>query len=82
MRLVIDLDLDRLPNDRGREAVRILRYWAGWLPQMDLTRPTEQALMGSDYQAVGTLRLVVVASMGRTESALDRAPWRRVYSLP
>ena len=58
MRLVIDLDLDRLPNDRAKEAVRILRYWAGWLPQMDLTRPTEQALMDSDYKAVGTLRLI------------------------
>ena len=58
MRLVIDLDLDKLPNDRAKEAVRILRYWTGWLPQMDLTRPTEQALMDSGYQAVGTLRLL------------------------
>jgi hypothetical protein len=58
MRLVIDLDLDLLPNDTGKEARRILGFWAGWLPQMDLTRPTEQALMDSDYQAVGTLRLV------------------------
>ena len=38
--------------------MRILRYWAGWLPQMDLARPTEQALMDPDYRAVGTLRLV------------------------
>jgi hypothetical protein len=58
MRLVIDLDLDLLPNDTGKEARRILGFWAGWLPQMDLSRPTEQALMDSDYQAVGTLRLV------------------------
>jgi hypothetical protein len=49
MRLVIDPDLDRLPNARAKEAVRILRYWAGWLPQMDLARPTEQALMDPDY---------------------------------
>jgi hypothetical protein len=58
MRLVIDLDLDLLPNDTGKEARRILGFWAGWLPQMDLRRPTEQALMDSDYQAVGTLRLL------------------------
>jgi hypothetical protein len=58
MRLVIDPDLDRLPNARAKEAVRILRCWAGWLPQMDLARPTEQALMDPDYRAVGTLRLV------------------------
>ena len=58
MRLVIDLNLDKLPNDQAKEAVRILRYWTGWLPQMDLTQPTEQALMDSDYRAVGTLRLL------------------------
>jgi hypothetical protein len=58
MRLVIDLNLDKLPNDQAKEAVRILRYWTGWLPQMDLTYPTEQALMDSDYRAVGTLRLL------------------------
>jgi hypothetical protein len=58
MRLVIDLNLDKLPNDQAKEAIRILRYWAGWLPQMDLTQPSEQALMDSDYQAVGTLRLL------------------------
>jgi hypothetical protein len=58
VRLVIDLDLDLLPNDTGKEARRILGFWAGWLPQMDLSRPTEQALMDSDYQAVGTLCLV------------------------
>jgi hypothetical protein len=58
VRLVIDLDLDLLPNDTGKEAHRILGFWAGWLPQMDLTQPTEQALMDSDYRAVGTLRLL------------------------
>ena len=59
MRLVIELDLDLLPNDTaGKEVRRILGFWAGWLPQMDLTRPTEQALMDSDYRAVGTLRLI------------------------
>jgi hypothetical protein len=58
MRLVIDLDIDRLPNDQGRQAARILRFWAGALPQMDLTRPAEHALMDSNYQPVGSLRLL------------------------
>jgi hypothetical protein len=58
MRLVIELDLDRLPKDRAREAGRILRYWAGALRQMDLAMPAEQALMDSNYQGVGTLRLI------------------------
>jgi hypothetical protein len=58
MRLFIDLDLHRLPNDRAREASRILRYWAGAMLQMDLTQPTEHPLMDSNYQAVGRLRLL------------------------
>ena len=57
-RLVIDLDLQRLPNDRAKEVRRILGFWTGWLPKMDLTRPTEQELHDSDHQAVGMLRLI------------------------
>ncbi|MGH3448090.1 MAG: hypothetical protein ACRDQA_02135 [Nocardioidaceae bacterium] len=58
MRLLIDLDLDQLPNDQGAEASRILRYWAGALPQMELTQAAEHALMNSNYQPVGNLRLL------------------------
>lgn len=55
MRLVIDVDLEQLPNDQSAEASRILRYWAGALPQMDLTQQTEHELMDSNYQPVGSL---------------------------
>ena len=58
MRLVIDLDLDRLPNDPNKELRRILGFWMAWLPKMDLTQPTEQELHDSNYQAVGMLRLL------------------------
>jgi hypothetical protein len=58
LRLIIDLDLERLPDDQAREAGRILRYWAGALRQMDLNQPTEHPLMDSNYQAVGSLRLL------------------------
>jgi hypothetical protein len=58
LRLVIDLDLELLPNDRAKEVRRILGFWTGWLPKMDLTRPTEQELHDSDHRAVGTLRLL------------------------
>ena len=58
MRLLIDLDLDALQNDQRAEASRVLRYWAGALPQMDLTKETEQPLMDSNYRTVGSLRLV------------------------
>lgn len=58
MRLVIDLDLERLPNDPAQEVRRIFGFWTAWLPKMDLTQPTEQELHDSNYQAVGTLRLL------------------------
>lgn len=58
MRLLIDLDLDKLPNDQRTGAARILRYWAGALPQMDVTQPVEHPLMDSDYEIVGTLQLL------------------------
>lgn len=58
MRLLLDLDLDKLPNDQRSEAARILRYWAGALPQMDVTQTAEHPLMDSDYQNVGTLQLL------------------------
>jgi hypothetical protein len=58
MRLVIDLDLDLLPNDPANEVRRILGFWTAWLPKMDLTRPTEQGLHDSNYQVVGMLRLI------------------------
>jgi len=58
MRLVIDLDLDRLPNDPAKEVRRILGFWAAWLPQMDLTRLAKHKLTDSNHQAVGTLRLL------------------------
>lgn len=57
MRLLVDLDLDLLLDDKGAEAGRILRYWAGALPQMDLTQAAEHALMDSNYQPVGSMQL-------------------------
>jgi hypothetical protein len=40
MRLVIDLDLDLLPNDSAREVRRILGFWTARLSKMDLIRPS------------------------------------------
>jgi hypothetical protein len=58
MRLVVDLDLGLLPEDRGKEVRRILGFWAAWLPKMDLTQPAEHELQDSNYRAVGMLRLI------------------------
>ena len=68
MRLVIDLELDLLPNDRAKEVRRILGFWTAWLPKMDLTQPTEQELHDSNYQVVGKLRLIDANEMGWPEA--------------
>jgi hypothetical protein len=65
MRLVIDLDLGLLPNDPGAELRRTLGFWTAWLPKMGLTHPVEHELRASDYQVVGTLRLVDANEMGQ-----------------
>ena len=68
MRLVIDLDLGLLPNDPGAELRRTLGFWTAWLPKMDLTHPVEHELRDSNYQVVGTLRLVDANEMGQPEA--------------
>ena len=66
MRLVIDIDMDAFPDrpdnldhpgHTAKEMARILRYWAGALPQMELVVGTEQVLMDSSYTPVGHLRV-------------------------
>ena len=68
MWLVIDLDLDLLPNDPAEEVRRILGFWTAWLPKMDLTQPTEQELHDSNYQVVGMLRLIEANATGKPEA--------------
>lgn len=57
MRLVIDIDLARVPDDPAGEAGRMLRYWAGALSQLDLGAVAEYPLMDSNYRQAGTIRL-------------------------
>jgi hypothetical protein len=57
MRLVIDIDMDAVASEVDKEIARILRYWAGALPQMELTPGTDQVLMDSTYATVGHLRI-------------------------
>ena len=57
MRLVIDIDIDAVSGQAQREVARILRYWAGAVPQMELMPGTEQVLMDSTYTPVGHLRI-------------------------
>jgi hypothetical protein len=68
-RLVIDLDLDLLPNEPAKEVRRILGFWTAWLPKMDLTQPTEQELHDSNYRVVGTLRLLDASATDTPEAS-------------
>ena len=65
MRLTLDVDLSALGDQAPEEAARILRYWAGALPSLDLGGTggeTVHPLMDSAYQQVGELRIVEVTS--------------------
>ena len=57
MRVTIDIDLEALPDPKGAELGRILRYWGGAAKDLDLTGPQEYPLMDSAYQQVGTMRV-------------------------
>ncbi|MGH3384261.1 MAG: hypothetical protein ACRDO1_06765 [Nocardioidaceae bacterium] len=57
MRFVIEIDMDAVKDKPQEEIARILRYWAGALPQLELAVGTEQALMDSTYSQVGHLRV-------------------------
>jgi hypothetical protein len=55
--LTITIDIDRLPDPKGGELGRILRFWGGAAKQLDLSAPLEQALLDSSYHPVGVLRM-------------------------
>jgi hypothetical protein len=55
--LVIDIDMDALTDSAEKEIARILRYWAGALPQVGLAAGTDQVLMDSAYLPVGHLHI-------------------------
>lgn len=57
MKITLEIDLEAVPEPRGDEVGRILRYWGGAAKQLDLATPAELPLMDSGYQQVGTLRI-------------------------
>jgi hypothetical protein len=57
MKLTIEIDIDQLPDPKGQELGRILRYWGGAAKQLDLSAPLDQPLLDSSYQPVGVLRI-------------------------
>ena len=60
MRFVLELDLDAgllAGEHRGAEIGRILRYWAGYMKETELTPGTRQDCSDSDYTVVGSWRV-------------------------
>jgi hypothetical protein len=60
MRFVLEVDLEAgaLAGDtRGAELGRILRYWGGYMKEMELVPGARQDLSDSDYVVVGSWRV-------------------------
>jgi hypothetical protein len=60
MRFVLEVDLEvgaLVGEDRGTELGRILRYWGGYMKQMELVPGARQELSDSDYVVVGSWRI-------------------------
>ena len=60
MRFVLEVDLDvgaLAGENRGAELGRILRYWGGYMKQLELVPGAHQDLSDSDYVVVGSWRI-------------------------
>jgi hypothetical protein len=53
VRFVLEVDMAGFGDQTGAELGRILRYWGGALPKMELTDGTAQAIYDSQYREVG-----------------------------
>ena len=55
VKFVLEVDLDAMgaDADAGRELARILRYWAGAMPAIELKPGQAQAVYDSAYREVG-----------------------------
>ena len=53
MKFILEVDMDRIEGDAGKELGRILRYWGGAMTQVELGAGASQALYDSGYHEVG-----------------------------
>ena len=53
----MEIDIEALSGEPRAEIARILRFWAGAVPKMELTSGLEQELMDSQYSPVGNVRV-------------------------
>ena len=56
MRLTIDIDLEALPEPKGAELGRILRYWAGNVKHYPMEPGAGETISDSTYAPVGSWR--------------------------
>ena len=57
MHFTMEIDIEALSGEARAEIARILRYWAGALPKMELESGLDQELMDSQYSPVGNMRV-------------------------
>jgi len=53
VKFILEVDMDRIEGDAGKELGRILRYWGGAMTQVELGAGASQALYDSAYRKVG-----------------------------
>ena len=53
MKFILEVDLDGFGDEIGKELGRILRYWGGAAPHLDLSAEATQAVYDSAYREVG-----------------------------
>jgi hypothetical protein len=53
VKFILEVDLNKIDGDTGKELSRILRYWAGAVPQMELTEGAGSGIYDSAYHEVG-----------------------------
>jgi hypothetical protein len=53
VKFILEVDLDKIDGDTGKELSRILRYWAGAVPQMELIEGAGTGIYDSVYHEVG-----------------------------
>jgi hypothetical protein len=53
MKFILEVDMDKIEGQMDKELGRILRYWAGAMPQMELKPGAGTAIYDSAYHEVG-----------------------------
>jgi hypothetical protein len=53
VKFVLEVDMDGFGDRAGAELGRILRYWGGAMPKVELTDGAAQAIYDSEYREVG-----------------------------